>query len=173
MILFNQDHRINKRLHWLYMRRLRAQETSHPIGAWPRQPAYFEPPPTSGSLQLLRVPMGRNHLDAETQSHLIFSPAGDVCPWRPLPQPGLGPERLVCLFNCGASQKIDPVVTAGETTGGWIGEKKCADVVYTQCGRPRHLCLISDERVQVRCRRKHRTFRLGKPVAAAVEARVA
>lgn len=47
----------------------------------------------------------------------------------------------------------------------------CAGVVYTQYGRPRHLCLISDERVQVRCRRKHRTFRLGKLVAAAVEAR--
>lgn len=42
-----------------------------------------------------------------------FSPAGDVCPWRVLPQPGLGPERLVCPFGCGARQKIDPVVTAG------------------------------------------------------------
>lgn len=147
---------------------------SHPIDAWPRQPAYFEPPPTSGSMQALRVPMDRNHLEAETQSHLNFSSAGDVCPWRLLPQAELGPERLVCVFGCGARQKIDPVVAVGK----WRRldeEKMCADVpdvVYTQCGRPRHLCLISDERVQVRCRQKHRTFRLGKPVAAAVEARV-
>lgn len=96
---------------------------SHPIGAWPRQPAYFEPPPTSGSLHLLSVPMDRNRLDAETQSHLIFSSAGDVCPWRLLPQPGLGPERLVCLFKSGARRKIDPVVTAGRC-GRLDGERK-------------------------------------------------
>lgn len=161
------------------MRRLRARKASHPIGAWPRQPACFEPPPTSGSLQLLsESPMGRNRLDAETQSHLIFF----VCRRR-LPMatcshnPGWGPSGLVGLDRMWSSgRKIDPVVTVGTRlrAGGLDWERKVRRAwCIPSAERPRHLCLISDERVQVRCRRKHRTFRLGKPVAAAVEARVA
>lgn len=124
MILFNRVHKINKRPHWLYTRHLRAQE--HAIPSMLGRVSL----PTSSHLRLparcmsLSVPMDRNHLDAETQSHLIFSSAGDVCPWRLLPQPGLGPEQLVCPFKSGASQKIDPVVTAGKTAAGLNGVKK-------------------------------------------------
>ena len=181
MILFTCDHRTSEQLHWLYMRHLRAQKPSHPINTWPRQPAYFEPSPTVGSLQLLRSPHGQPGETVLTPKHSLissFSSAGDVCPWQQqlqLPQPELGPEQLVCRFRMWRASKNRPICYGGDNRGGWDGEENVRS--WTWCipraARPRHLCLISDERVQVRCRRRHRTFRLGKPAAAAMEARVA
>lgn len=125
--------------------------------------------------------MDRNRLDAETQSHLIFVACRRRLPMATTPTTRTGVRATRLSFSdVERVKEWTHFVTAGRRR--WLdgavgrhewGKKSAQTWCIPSAARPRHLCLISDERVQVRCRRKHRTFRLGKPLAAAVEARVA